>query len=141
MQTTSVTRQVVVFTLGAEEYAFPIEQVREVIRYRRPRSVASRARWVRGVISLRGQIVAVYDLAARLETTPPDDARAKIVILDPGTGIAGVVVEDVKEVRTIEEHDMADVPGADTAIIESVAAVGQRMILVLKPEALFGDGV
>jgi purine-binding chemotaxis protein CheW len=130
---------VVVFTLGAEEYAFPIEEVREVIRYTRPRSVRAKADWVRGVISLRGQIVAVYDLAARLETSPPDDTHAKIVIVDPGSGIAGVIVEDVKEVRTIQEQDLAGVPGADTAIIESVATVGERMILLLKTEALFGD--
>jgi purine-binding chemotaxis protein CheW len=136
-----VTRKVVVFTLGAEEYAFPIERVREVIRYTRPRSVASKAAWVRGVINLRGQIVAVYDLAARLETTPPNDATAKIVILDPGTGVAGVVVDQVKEVRTLQEQDLGRVPGADTTIIESMATVGERMILLLKPEALFAQSV
>ena len=59
-------RQLVVFTLGTEHYALPIQQVHEIIRYSEPRSVASRADWVRGVISLRGRIVPVYDLAARL---------------------------------------------------------------------------
>ena len=34
-------RQLVVFTLGAEQYALPIEQVHEIIRYDEPRSVAS----------------------------------------------------------------------------------------------------
>ena len=47
-------RQLVVFTLGAEHYALPIQQVHEIIRYSEPRSVASREDWVRGVISLRG---------------------------------------------------------------------------------------
>ena len=55
-------RQLVVFTLGAEQYALPIQQVHEIIRYTEPRSVASRVSWVRGVISLRGRIVPVYDL-------------------------------------------------------------------------------
>ena len=50
-------RQLVVFTLGAEQYALPIEQVHEIIRYDEPRSVASPIAWVRGVISLRGRIV------------------------------------------------------------------------------------
>ena len=57
-------RQLVVFTLGTEQYALPNEQVHEIIRYDEPRSVASRIEWVRGVISLRGRIVPVYDLAA-----------------------------------------------------------------------------
>ena len=47
-------RQLVVFTLGTEHYALAIQQVHEIIRYSEPRSVASRADWVRGVISLRG---------------------------------------------------------------------------------------
>ncbi len=34
--------QLVVFTLGTEQYALPIEQVHEIIRYDEPRSVASR---------------------------------------------------------------------------------------------------
>ncbi len=40
--------------------------MQEIIRYIEPRSVASNDRSVRGVISLRGKIVPVYDLAGRL---------------------------------------------------------------------------
>ena len=61
-----ITRQLVVFSLGEEEYALPIADVHEIIRYTEPRSVASSVNWVRGVISLRGKIVPVYDLASRL---------------------------------------------------------------------------
>ena len=35
-------RQLVVFSLGEEEYALPITQVQEIIRYTEPRAVASR---------------------------------------------------------------------------------------------------
>jgi purine-binding chemotaxis protein CheW len=55
-----------VFTLDEEAYAFPIERVQEIIRYTRPRSVASKVPWVRGVINLRGRVVPIFDLAARL---------------------------------------------------------------------------
>jgi purine-binding chemotaxis protein CheW len=67
-------RQLVVFTRGAEQYALPIQQVQEIIRYRQPRSVASNDDSVRGVISLRGRMVPVHDLAGRL-----------VVLLDPNT--------------------------------------------------------
>ena len=66
MPTDTTSRQLVVFTLGNEEYALPIRQVHEIIRYTEPRSVAAESGWVRGVISLRGKIVPVYELAARL---------------------------------------------------------------------------
>src|SRR5258707_717509 len=58
------SQQLVVFSLGAEEYALPIAAVHEIIRFTEPRSVASEAAWVRGVIGLRGKIIPVFDLAA-----------------------------------------------------------------------------
>src|SRR5580693_2150413 len=85
------SRQLVVFTLGAEHYALPIQQVHEIIRYSEPRSVASRADWVRGVISLRGRIVPVYDLAARLGVASRELSEdTKIVIVEAGSETAGV---------------------------------------------------
>src|SRR5581483_8075090 len=54
MSTAQMVRQLVVFSLGEEEYALPITRVQEIIRYTEPRAVASEARWIRGVISLRG---------------------------------------------------------------------------------------
>ena len=77
-------RQLVVFTLGAEQYALPIKQVQEIIRYKQPRSVASSDYSVRGVISLRGQIVPVYDLASRLGVISEIGEQTKIVIVEIG---------------------------------------------------------
>jgi purine-binding chemotaxis protein CheW len=67
MSDTSTSQQLVVFSLGAEEYALPIAAVHEIIRFAEPRSVASEVPWIRGVIGLRGKIIPVYDLAARDE--------------------------------------------------------------------------
>ena len=130
-------RQLVVFTLGAEQYALPIEQVHEIIRYSEPRSVASRVAWVRGVISLRGRIVPVYDLAARLGLSSEMSDQTKIVIVEAGAETAGVIVDDVEEVLTVEDGQIEDVPGADANLIDSIAKIGERLVVQLKPEAIF----
>jgi purine-binding chemotaxis protein CheW len=132
-------RQLVVFTLGSEHYALPIQTVHEIIRYTQPRSVASRVDWVRGVISLRGRIVPVYDLAARLGVKSELSEQTKIVIVETETETAGVIVDDVDEVLTIENEQIEDVPGADGALIDSIAKVGERLVILLKPNAIF-DG-
>jgi purine-binding chemotaxis protein CheW len=133
-------RQLVVFTLGAEHYALPIQTVHEIIRYTEPRSVASRAHWVRGVISLRGRIVPVYDLAAHLGVTSELSEQTKIVIVETEDETAGVIVDDVDEVLTIEDAQIEEVPGADGALIDSIAKVGDRLVVLLKPGAIFEDG-
>ena len=132
-------RQLVVFTLGAEHYALGIQQVQEIIRYSEPRSVASRADWVRGVISLRGGIVPVYDLAARLGVPSELTEQSKIVIVEAGSETAGVIVDGVEEVLTVEDEQMQDAPGADTTLIDSIAKVGNRLVVLLKASAIFTE--
>ena len=61
------SQQLVVFSLGSEEYALPIGSVHEIIRYTEPRTVASDVPWIRGVIGLRGKIIPIFDLASRME--------------------------------------------------------------------------
>ena len=133
------SRQLVVFTLGAEHYALPIQQVHEIIRYSEPRSVASRAHWVRGVISLRGRILPVYDLAARLGVPSELTEHSKIVIVEAGSETAGVIVDGVEEVLTVEDEQMQDAPGADTTLIDSIARIDTRLIVLLKTSAIFSD--
>jgi len=130
-------RQLVVFTLGAEHYALPIQQVHEIIRYSEPRSVASRADWVRGVISLRGRIVPVYDLAARLGVPSELTEHSKIVIVEAGAETAGVIVDGVEEVLTVADDQIQDAPGADTTLIDSIAKIDTRLVVLLKPSAIF----
>jgi purine-binding chemotaxis protein CheW len=134
---TNNPRQLVVFTLGTEEYALPIQQVHEIIRYAEPRSVASRADWVRGVISLRGRIVPVYDLAARLGLASELTEQTKIVIVEAGSETAGVIVDGVEEVLTVEDAQLQEAPGADTTLIESIAKIGDRLVVLLKLAAVF----
>jgi purine-binding chemotaxis protein CheW len=130
-------RQLVVFTLGAEQYALPIEQVHEIIRYEEPRSVASPITWVRGVISLRGRIVPVYDLAARLGLSSELTDQTKIVIVEAGDETAGVIVDEVDEVLTVEDGDLEEVPGADSELIEAIVKLGDRLVVLLKPSTIF----
>ena len=133
------TRQLVVFNLGDEEYALPISDVHEIIRYTEPRSVASSVGWIRGVISLRGKIVPVYDLASRLgEARDPDRPPQKIVIVETAERMAGVIVDDVAEVLTIECANVDPLPSAADASIEAIARIQDRLIVLLSPAGLFG---
>jgi purine-binding chemotaxis protein CheW len=124
------TMQLVVFSLGAEEYALPITHVQEIIRYIEPRGVASRTPWVKGVISLRGKIVPVYDLASRLNLESPAVAN-NIVIVESGEDMAGVIVGDVEEVLTVTSADLDELPAGGAACIHAIAKVADRLIVLL----------
>jgi purine-binding chemotaxis protein CheW len=133
----STTQQLVVFSLGREEYALPIGSVHEIVRYSEPRSVASELPWIRGVIGLRGKIIPIFDLAARMGLEPTGSEPGKIVIVDGGAGQVGVMVDDVEEVLTVEAAQLEDVPTANGDSIEAIAKIDDRLVVLLSAAGLF----
>jgi purine-binding chemotaxis protein CheW len=138
MSTQQMTQQLVVFALGDEEYALPIQQVQEIIRYAEPRAVASTDPWIRGVISLRGKIVPVYDLARRIGIEVEPAEEQKIVIVETGAGTAGVIVDEVEEVLTVDAGQLDEVPSSANDAIDAIAKIDDRLIILLEPERLIG---
>jgi purine-binding chemotaxis protein CheW len=133
-------RQIVVFSLGEEEYGLPITQVQEIIRYSEPRPVASHIDWMRGVISLRGQILLVIDLAARLGLGASANEPGKIIIVETGTSNAGVVVDEVQEVLTLQEGETEPLPVAGSDAVQAIAKIGDRLVVLLDAQDLFANG-
>jgi purine-binding chemotaxis protein CheW len=132
----TTSQQLVVFSLGSEEYALPIGAVHEIIRFTEPRTVASDDAWIRGVIGLRGKIIPIFDLAARMALEGGSEP-GKIVIVESGTGQVGVMVDDVEEVLTVSSDQLEDVPTANRESIEAIAKIGDRLVILLNPEGLF----
>ncbi len=135
----TTSNQLVVFSLGSEEYALPIGTVHEIIRFTEPRSVASEVPWIRGVIGLRGKIIPIFDLAARLGLEPSEPG--KIVIVSSGAGQVGVMVDEVEEVLTVEDEQLEAVPTAHSESIEAIAKIDDRLVVLLNTSGLFAREV
>jgi purine-binding chemotaxis protein CheW len=131
------SQQLVVFSLGSEEYALPIGAVHEIIRFTEPRNVASDAAWIRGIIGLRGKIIPIFDLAARMELDTVGSEPGKIVIVESGTGQVGIMVDEVEEVMTVSSEQLEDVPSANRESIEAIAKIEDRLVILLNPAGLF----
>jgi purine-binding chemotaxis protein CheW len=139
MSATESAQQLVIFSLGVEEYALPITQVQEIIRYTEPRAVASEDPSIEGVISLRGKIVPVCNLASRLGLSGQRADNAKIVIVETAGGTAGITVDEVQEVLTLEDGQLDAVPAAGTDFIEAVAKIGSRLVVLLNADGIFAS--
>jgi len=136
----SSTQQLVVFRLGGGEYALPIRQVQEIIRFTEPRPVASDSASVRGVISLRGKILPVVDVAERLGLPASSETEGKIVIVESDGGpTIGVIVDDVEEVVTIGDDTLEEVPVADRSLVSAIAKLDDRLVVVLAPGGVFAQ--
>ena len=112
--------QLVVFSLGEREYAFAIAHVQEIVRFTQcPRS---------GLISIRGNVLPVCDLAARLGVESGAGGPSKMVLVESGAGTVAVPVDDVTEVLTVANEQLDLLAG------EAVARIEDRLLVLLDPE-------
>jgi purine-binding chemotaxis protein CheW len=133
--------QLVVVTIGPDEYAIPIERVQEVVRYMRPRPLPHSDANVLGVIDLRGRVLPLVSARASFgladEDLPED---AKVAVINIGDTRVGLVVDDVIEVLGAPRSLIVPPPErAGTRALEAVEAVARledRLLVVLNAEAL-----
>ena len=134
------TRQLVMFSLADEDYGIAITRVQEIIHHEAPRPMPGSSPEVVGVINLRGRLIPVVDLRTRLGIggVVPEDAKVVIIELDDAS--VGLVVDEVREVMTIDLASTEPPPEGtlvgDLDAIESVAKVGDRILVILDPVRL-----
>ena len=132
--TAGAGQQLVVFSMHGEQYALPITGIREIIRYRRPRSVGGSGGIVQGVINLRGQVIPICDLSSRLGQMLDIHDDSRILIIDTTDGVIGLIVDTVDEVMLIGADQIEDLPVTDTGVGNQIAKVDDRLIVLLDAE-------
>jgi len=136
--------QIVVFALGDERYGLDIATVYEIIRHQPITAVPKAPAFVEGVINLRGRIIPVVDLRDRFGMAASDLTKAsRIVVADAGGTRVGLVVDGVSEVLMIAGDAIEPTPevaaDADHDYLRGIAKLGDRLIILLSLDGLFGD--
>jgi len=103
--------QLVVFDLDNEEYAAPIEDLREIIRIPEIAPVPNAPEFIRGILNLRGTIVVVIDLEKRFHLTREGATPAShIIITQVKDGTFGLIVDKVSEVLRVPVSKIQPTP-------------------------------
>jgi purine-binding chemotaxis protein CheW len=120
----------VVFRVASERYGLPLAAVREVVVPQPPFARVPRSsEAVRGVMNLRGRVVAVVDLAplVGLPPQPLEGARGHVLILDHGKRALGFLVGGVLGVEAVTPPDQGGaglVRGVTSASFGAVTLLG-----------------
>lgn len=133
--------RLVCFELRRQELAFSIADVRETLPLLPISHVFLTPPWLAGIFSLRGEIVPAIDLAVVLglsRTVVGDDAR--IVVVEHGAKVAGILVERLCELRTIDEATIEPPPAGlqaeVAAILRGIVATPTGTVRILDLDAL-----
>ncbi len=128
--------QLVVFSLGREEFAVEVTQVREIMRMEEITRMPKSPHFVEGIINLRGQIIAVIDLAKRLSIEAGErGGETRIIVVEAGDLKVGMIVDSVSEVLRVSADALEPSPTIATdvsaAFILGVIKHDNRLIILL----------
>lgn len=90
--------QFVGFRLGGKDYAFPIDQTREIVELQSITPTPEVPDHVVGVTNLRGQIIPIIDLQRVLKPGAPATTSRQAVVVEVGGQLTGCLVDSVTRV-------------------------------------------
>jgi purine-binding chemotaxis protein CheW len=133
--------------LDREIYGIPVLKVREIIRLPKITPVPQMPAHVRGVINLRGRVVAIVDLRAKFGLAAECAERTCIVVVQVRTGgepavPMGLIVNSVDEVVALAAGDIEPTPdfgpAVDTRCFVGMAKVKNRVMTLLDIDRVIG---
>ena len=135
-QDADAIRRWVTFRLENELYGIDVLQVQEVLRYTEIVPVPGAPEYVIGIINLRGNVVTVIDTRTcfALAVHEPDDAT-RIVIIESGKQVAGLLVDSVAEVVNLRNSQVETAPEVGTTesakYIQGIANHNKEILILV----------
>ena len=131
--------EMLAFRLADEEYAVDILMIREIIRPMEITRVPRSPFFIKGIISLRGMIIPVFDLRTRLGLAEsPPDRNTRILVVGLEKGLIGVIADCVTEVVKVKSHHVEPPPavggGSSSGYLKGVTRVIGRLLILLDLE-------
>jgi purine-binding chemotaxis protein CheW len=125
--------QIVSFYLNGEEYAFEVTDAVEVLRPRQVTEVPRTPEFIKGILSVRGEMVPVIDLKKRLGI-PPDGTSAaagRILIAAMEDLKAGFTVDRLAGVKEVPVQSVVAPGKSDSGFVKGVIHGADALILLL----------
>lgn len=129
-------RELIAFRIADQEFCVDIMQVREIRGWTTATPLPRTPSYMKGVINLRGAVLPIVDLGARLGlTTSEPSARHVIMVVNVGGRTLGLLVEAVSDIINVSD-DMVQ-PTPDVAcdqvktFVKGLFAIDGRMVSLI----------
>ncbi|MDP1831039.1 MAG: chemotaxis protein CheW [Geothrix sp.] len=141
----SVQHRFMTFFLDGRPYGLPLRHVAEITPLRELNRLPHMPRAVEGVLDLRGRVVPVVNLRARMSLPPLEGAvKGTILVLDLAGTATGLLVDAVDAVLSVPEENLVPasplLAGLDGAWVEGFIVQGERVITLLDAALVASPG-
>jgi purine-binding chemotaxis protein CheW len=134
---------VLAFRLGERTYGIALDTVREIIPVRGTTRLPGAPTYIAGLVNVRGTVVTVFDLAMRLVGIPVAPGRGSVILIEHGSRIVGVMVDEVLDVRRATDVELDDgVDGfAPGQAIRALGRLDGALITLLDIHEIISQGL
>lgn len=138
------SRELIAFRIGDQEFCVDIMSVREIRGWTPATPLPHAPSYVMGVINLRGAVLPIIDLSARLGMKDADPSeRHVIIVAQVKSRVVGLLVEAVSDILTITDDNIQPVPEVSSELEKQYArgilAIDKRMICMIDLDAFFPE--
>lgn len=112
------TKQYIVVQIGSEKYGIDIGYIDNIVRMQKITRVPKVQSYIKGIINLRGEVVPVMSIRQKmgLEEDVITDVSRIIILKLEEKGSIGVIVDEVREVITIDMREVEKQASKDSFI-------------------------
>ena len=99
---TQGSRELIAFRIGDQEFCVNIMSVREIRGWTPATPMPHSPSYMKGVLNLRGAVLPIIDLSARLGMRPTEPSpRHVIIVAQVNRKVVGLLVEAVSDILTV----------------------------------------
>ena len=142
---TGTAQELIAFRLGGQEFCVDVMSIREIRGWTPATPLPQSPDFVRGVINLRGTVLPIVDLAARLGFPMAEPtARHAIIVSQIGTQVVGLLVEGVSDIFTVTHDKIQATPDVASEMakrfVHGVIPLDGRLISIIAIDAVLPEG-
>ena len=137
LQGAGARRELIAFHVGEELFCVDIMSVREIRGWTPATPLPHTPPYVKGVINLRGAVLPIIDLAARLGLPPTAEpsARHVIVVVMIANRTVGLLVDAVSDIINLTDDQLQPTPDIACdqvkTFVKGLFAVDDRMVSLI----------
>lgn len=141
---TQEVRELIAFRIGDQEFCVDIMSVREIRGWTPATSMPHAPAYMLGVVNLRGAVLSIIDLSARLGMKRAElTARHVIIVAQVKRKVVGLLVDAVSDILTIMTDNIQPTPEISSdherQYARGIVAIDRRMICLIELETLFPE--
>ena len=132
----AMERELIAFRIGEQEFCVDIMAVREIRGWAPVTPLPHSPSFLRGVLNLRGAVLPIVDLAARLGLPPAEPSARHVIIVAQVNGqVIGLLVEAVSDILTVGDGTIQPPPevasGRVRTFVQGLLAIEGRMVSLI----------